>query len=377
MLGDIGSFERTRELSLSGTDEAFVMRWTCLSLMVIRSILEDNRDVQDLARQGVNWLAKEDSTGNNDALATAQRIDETFQKARDCLFRLYDVLSKTEDLTEEVKEILRGYNLNSQISELEQINTEGGYLGLVDSVISDMQNTIYSDRHQIISQFPGVLDDFSYSNYSFSRFVELSRDPPKLQFMCPGKTLRGMCTPARTLRNVLNGQEDADAYKELLKDLHNFCSQSRWRGDEMQRQVWCLQDLHDRGGLGFTVELFFLALSQLLSTSSSTESHLALYTCTFRAITTDWSRHKASLGTQNLLLDIAMSRRREFNEYYPTYIADEFLLLLGNIFEGQTGPHIDKARQQFESFGSAYDPRKFRERVLRILNRGQAQPPTS
>ena len=25
---------------------------------------------------------------------------------------------------------------------------------------------------------------------------------------------------------------------------------------------------------------------------------------------------------------------------YPAYIVDEFLLLLGNIFEGQTGPQI-------------------------------------
>jgi hypothetical protein len=112
-----------------------------------------------------------------------------------------------------------------------------------------------------------------------------------------------MCSPALTLRNILEGQGDADAYKELLKNL-KFSPFPGWRGDEMQRQLWRLQDLRDGGGLGFTVELFFLALSQLLSTSSSKESHSALYTGTFRAITSDWSKHKHSLGTQNLLLDI-------------------------------------------------------------------------
>jgi len=129
----------------------------------------------------------------------------------------------------------------------------------------------------------------------------------------------------------------------------------------MQRQLWHLQDLRDGGGLGFTVELFFLTLSQLLSTSPSKESHSALYTGTFRAITSDWSKHKHSLGTQNLLLDIAMSRpsRREFDEYCPAYIIDELLLLLGNIFEGQTGPHINEARQRVESF-ELYGPRTFR-----------------
>jgi len=111
----------------------------------------------------------------------------------------------------------------------------------------------------------------------------------------------------------------------------------------MQRQLWRLQDLRDGGGLGFTVELFFLALSQLFSTSSSKESHSALYTGTFRAITSDWSKHKDSLATKILLLEIAMSRCQEFGVPYPPYIVHEFLILLDNIFKGQTGPHIDNA----------------------------------
>jgi hypothetical protein len=43
LVGDIGSFEKIRELSLAGTDELFVMRWTCLSLVAIRPILADNQ----------------------------------------------------------------------------------------------------------------------------------------------------------------------------------------------------------------------------------------------------------------------------------------------------------------------------------------------
>ena len=174
-----------------------------------------------------------------------------------------------------------------------------------------------------------------------------------------------MCSPVLALRNILEGQRNADAYKELLENLENFRFFSRWRGHEMQRQLWRPQDLLDGGGLGFTVELFFLALSQLLSTSPSKKSHSALYTGTFRAITSDWSKHKHSLGTQNLLLDIAMSRHREFDDHYPAYIVDEFLLLLGNIFEGQTGPHIDKARRQFELL--PLGDSSFDERLLRVL----------
>jgi hypothetical protein len=88
-----------------------------------------------------------------------------------------------------------------------------------------------------------------------------------------------------------------------------------------QRQLRHLQDLRDGSGLGLTVKLSFLTLLQLLSPSSPLDRNLIS------------------------ILDIAMSRPKEFDVHYSAYIVDEFLLLLGNIFKGQTGPHIDRVRQ--------------------------------
>ena len=360
LLGDIGGVEEIRKLSLAGMDELFVMRWTCLSLVAIRPILADS--VQYSATQAMKRFAEEDDTGNNDVLSGAQKIE----KARRCLFRLFDALRKTEDLTEEVEEILLGHE--SQISELEQISIEADRLESVDSAIYSMQDAINDESHQIISHFPGVLDDFDLYYEEPIPFSRVSRDPRKLQFIRPRQTLKSMCFPALTLRNILEGQGDADAYKELLKDLNKFQFQYGWQGDEIERQLWRLQDLRDGGGLGFTVELFFLALSQLLSTPSSKESHSELYTGTFRAITSDWSKHKHSLGTQKLLLNTVMSHCWFFQVHCPAYIVDEFLLLLGNIFEGQTGPHIDGARQRFEFF-IMYGPTRFTERMSSVLTR--------
>ena len=368
LLGDMGSFEKIRELSLAGTDELFVMRWTCLSLVAIRPILEGG-EVQDHAMSMMavyDELARGEDTRNHDALGSAQKIDETIQKARGCLFRLQDTLPKAEDLTEEVIEILR--DREYQISELEQINVEANRLEWVDRIIFVVQEAINDISHQITSQIPGVLDNLDWG--SFNRSIEVVRDSRKLQFMRPMQTLKTMCSPATTLRNILEGQGDADAYKELLMNLQNFCFGSVWQGDEIQRQFWLLQDFRDGGGLGFTVELFFLALLQLLFISSSRESHSALYAGTFRAITSDWSKHKESLGTQKLLLDFATSRWSNLDLDFPACIVEEFLLLLGNVLDGQTGPHIDKARQEFESSEWRGNIR-LRERVLRILTRGQ------
>ena len=379
LLGDIGGFERMRELSLAGTDQLFVMRWACLSLVAIRQILEDNEGVQIRATRAMARFAEEDDTGNNDALslaaavAGAKKIDETIRKASTCLFRLYNVLPKTEDqeLTEQVIEILHRHE--PQISELENIDIEANHPERVDYGIFRMQNAINLYSHQITSHFPGVLDKAFMAPFDRTASVELFHDPRKLQFLRPAQTLKGIFSPATTLRNIVEGQGDAIAYKELLKNLENFPVWFGRQEDEMQRQLWRLQDLRDGGGLGFMVELYFLAFSQPLSTSSSKESHSAPYRGTFRAIASDRSKHKDSLGTQNLLLIIAWTRREEFVDCYPAYIVDEFLLLLGNIFEGQTGPHINKARQQFQCSESSGRARRFRERVLGALTWGQVQ----
>src|ERR1700733_9500761 len=113
-------------------------------------------------------------------------------------------------------------------------------------------------NNQIISQFPGVLADSNVSwepPIPFGRFVKLFRDLRTVQFIRPGQTLKSMCSPAVTLRSILEGQGDADAYKELLKDLGEFPF-IIWEGDAMQPQLFRLQDLGDGGGLGFIVELF-------------------------------------------------------------------------------------------------------------------------
>ena len=140
----------------------------------------------------------------------------------------------------------------------------------------------------------------------------------------------------------------------------------------MQLQLWHLQDLRDGGGLGFTVELFFLALS-LLSASSSKESHSALYTGTFLAITSDWRKHKHSLGTQKLFLHIATSRRKEFDNHYPSNIVDEFLVLIHNIFEGQEGSHIDEAMKELAP-PLSFEGKRFEDRLLNVITDIRALP---
>jgi hypothetical protein len=59
----------------------------------------------------------------------------------------------------------------------------------------------------------------------------------------------------------------------------------------------------------------------------------------------------------------------------PDYIVDEFLKILGNILEGQIGPHIDSAVQKLTDFLHArdWDPRaNLLRKVLGVIIRAQA-----
>jgi hypothetical protein len=144
----------------------------------------------------------------------------------------------------------------------------------------------------------------------------------------------------------------------------------------LQRQVWHLQDLRDGSGLGFTVELFLVAFKQLLSTSSSQDSHEALYIRTFRTITSNWSEYKHSLGTQKILLDAVASDRGIVDGLsFPAYITDELLVLLGNVLEGETGPHIEKAVEQLSKPDDRPEIQEFRAKALRVISRSRASSP--
>ncbi len=188
----------------------------------------------------------------------------------------------------------------------------------------------------------------------------------------PGPVLQSLCSLGPAFRNILQGQ-DIEEIRETLNSLKVtvklLCLDLA--SNLFQRQTWRLQDLSDGGGLGSSVELFLLALKQLLSTSLSRESESALYIGTFRAITSDWSVYKHCVGTQKILLDVAASSNGMVSIYpFPAFIRDEFLVLLGNVLDKQTGPHIDNAVHRLRGFTPVWSDggiREFRAKVLDII----------
>ena len=376
VLGDISCDQNVRE-SLVAKDQSFAMRCTCLSLVAIRPILKSNQSLAESARRawGVLISRSSDDVPGDEPMKGIPNVVQTFDKALRYLHELSRALDGGADLTEgEVQEILR--NHESQISELEQIDTQSQNIQSADDWTRLVRDAIDESTHGIITrQLPGVeFDDLDAESIHFSQFVELFRHRYNCLLLFPLQNLKRIRSLAYTLRSILKGQWDADAFRKTLKSLQPFFEPPSRRDNPCYRLVWRLRDLNHGGGLGFTVELFFLALRQLLSTSSSIESHSALYIGTFRAITSDWSKYKHSVGTQNLL-DMIVPHSGILSKFdYPAYITHEFLSLLGNVLEGQKGRHIADVVQEVSCDIPIHDEHKraFFVKALGVIARARA-----
>jgi hypothetical protein len=378
LLSEIGEVEKMRESTPTRSDQLFVMRWTCLSILAIRRTLND-----EWLTMHATWavmssalLQSEDGTVDERALRNVQRIDESFGKAWKCLRELYVALfyPRGTNLTEEqVKEILRNHVY--QIAELERIKVEADRMQDVN--ISNLQHGMDRVTHKLTGQLPGVQFDVPRTEpVPLSQALELFSASVKPQLILPQQRLQSLCSIGPKLRDIIEGR-NSEPYSVTiggLKPLEKVPTRPKLAGHLMERQLWRLHDLRHGSGLGFTVEVFFLVLRQLLSISSSKEPYIALFIGTFRAIISDWEKYKYSFGTQqvllNLVCDLAAQDRGIFSGYaYPPYITDELLVLLGNMLEGENGSHIDKAVRELRAarLWLHGDRQKFLDKVLGVI----------
>ena len=376
LLGDIGVNLKVRELSSEGNDPMLVMCWTCLSLMAIQPILASDRSLHSHARLAM--LSLTDDRYHTGEGQTRTSIKKTFEEALECLKKVSDAHILDEDIKEE--ESLR--DLKTSISKLVDIYRQ--YDHNTDRWIQDVQRDLVKTTHRIICQLPGVefadpdakpayLSPLKKSHLQASQPEEPYLGQLKESYRDPhtySHRLERISRVDHTFQNLLVGPWNSVTFEEVINDLKNLLA-------PLRREVWRLEDLCDGHGLGFTVELFFLALKQLLSTSSSKESHSALLMGTFQAITSDSSKYESPLGTQRLLLDCVVSNNDIVFGSTDTII-DEFFSLLATVLRGQSGSHIEDIVQLLtEKLRSRLIPKRraFYQKALEVINGAKASGP--
>ena len=289
-LGEIGSFKEARKLSLSGNDEAFVVHWTCLSIIAIQPTINHR-----YPSSAVHLLYF--------GLAPKHREFDTNLEREWSSERKRDLSSKLSFAADTLK----------QVEKFDEIMKS---------------NVVKFDEvcQRITHELPGFDFDFPDSDPSLQQTLKLFGDPAKLGFMACRQPLKFFEYLNRIDRYRADSPNPEYERDEVIDPIF-------WPKHLLQRTLWSIDDIH-RGGLGFSVEMFLLSLRPLLSTYPLQESYSALYIGTFRAITSDWRQYTRSIGTSRLLLDAVASEQGFLCTFdYPDYITDEIWKLLGDILE--------------------------------------------
>ena len=428
-LEDVGSLKNIYVQSMEELDQSFIAPWTCLSIMAIRVALVDE-SLRKSSRTAVSALAhlrSQDGTHDDQALKNAQKIDRDLNIAWDCLPLLRHSLCVINGVfwepreREQARENLLSHDSQISISQLERIHSEAGIMAdrvkRVEACITDAYREMHRVTHELPCQLLVQSNDALQEPASFGSLVT----PIEQQSISLHERLQGFCSIYSKLQDIIEGRNNEE-YEETIRSVRwqvDFdYSRPKSRRCPMEKQLAHLQDLSDSGGFGCIVELFFLTLEKLLSTSSK-EFHQALYVLTLKNITSDWKMYKHSLGTQKVILevfcDVAMrpypqeSCSNHSSSFlfpspvvyrgsdeiepppipsfpFPSPIACELLVLLRNMIEGQTGPHIDSAMERLRTVRDQLPDRlrdkhgDFLEAVLEVISRSRAPsgpPPPS
>ncbi|KAF8262936.1 hypothetical protein EI94DRAFT_1808060 [Lactarius quietus] len=361
LVSEIGHIERIGQSPTGTTGPSFVVRWTCLALLAIRQILNSN-PLRAHARCAVSGLVRiQQDFGQSDAaeLRSVQKIEDCLKTAWERVEELRRAFEPwTQKRTrEEVKAILQ--NHEGQISELKRM-ADG--MEDVDWRFSLYQDEMDDATYKLMRQLPGVT--FDELRRSESSLISETFNPPATsgtfvtpQLIFPGQRVQVLARLGVKLRQVMDGQV-AEGYEKVLKSLESVdqVPVSRRRPDGfMKRQLWRLQDLRDGGGLGFTVELFFLSLRQL----PLHESNSVFYTGTFKIITSHWVEGVKSLGTQctllNIISDLIIRGRGDLSDVsFPEPITAMLLDMIEDIIQNYAGPdqHVRDAVLEIQSVDS-------------------------
>ena len=368
VLSDAGDKEGTNDPLTIISNPMFTVRWTCLSLVAIwrkLTLTGSDNGLQELARFALDGMVRFQG-GQGDLpkklLSATRKIDNYLKNAWTPVVDLHLAFEpwsqNRSDL--EIKEVLR--SREASILELERIEIEAVGVGDLDWRISVLQEAMDKATSKLARRLPGVFFSelrpaapITIREAFDSSSVKITPVSPQLIF--PGQQIQSLCSLGRRLRDIIDNK-NAETHEETLKSLESLREVPvavRGLNYLMKRQLWRLMDLRDGAGFGFTIELFFLAIRQLSSTSSSSELKKVFYAGTFKVITSNWEKSKNSLGTQQVLLDLlcdlVIRSRGVFSDFsYPSDIVKTLLNLVEKMVKGHGGnhSHINDVIQELE-----------------------------
>lgn len=360
----------TREAPTSELDSTSSIRWTCMSVIVVRRVLQTFDEVGSAADRVIKSLAKVRGVteGNKDenAVKTARTLNEYMKKSWNSAASLHQELVcdvDPDNVEDRVRNIMQEKKLD--IAALDDTWNVCGWAGETDEAIVKLSQTLREATSGVLDRFHGAI--LPWKQDSRLESEEGTQSTPSFlmpQFIPPRLLIQRLWLCVSALRRVSsvgwgassaqrwNNLSDLSAPELTIPEMRNLMAETR---RPMETQLWRLQDLRS-GGLVYSLELFI----QVIKSSGKAavrESSRELYGGTFLVITRRWwDEYERGPWTEQLLVDLL---RRVLptsddsslsSDQIPTYIIDQFLTFLADVLETKSGGHIQDAISQIKTY---------------------------
>ena len=380
----------TREAPTSELDSTSSIRWTCMSIIVVRRVLQTFDEVGTAADRVIKGLAKvrgvtegsKDKIHEN-AAKTARTLNEYLKTSWDSAASLRQELIRDVDpdnVEDRVRDIMQ--KKESEIMTLNDTWNVCGWAEETDEAIVKLAQTLREATGGVVDRFHGAV--FPMKQDSRFETEKGTQSTPSFfmpQLIPPRLLIRRLwlCVPA--LRSVSSKGWRASAQKwTKLADLSapelTIPEMRKLMAERtpMDTQLWRLQDLRS-GGLVYSLELFFQAIKSS-GKAVSRESSRELYGGTFLVITREWGdKYEHGVWTERLLVDLLQrvlpTSDDSSSDQIPTYIIDHFLTFLAEVLATKSGigSHVQDAISQIKTYCKLNRPGHPTEDARKALSR--------
>ena len=360
----IGDAHTREEPELDSTSS---IRWTCMSIIVVRRVFQTSDEVGSAADRVIKSLAKVlgITVGRTDenAAKTARTLDECLKKSWKSAASLHQELTCDMDL-DSVEDRVRNimHEKKSDITNLDQAWNVCGWAEEIDEAIQNLAQTLREATSGVLDHFPGAVLPWKQDSRLESQ-NETQSTPSFFmpQFIPPRLLIQRLWLCVSALHTVSsigwgasaqkwNKLADLSAPELTTPEMRKLIAETP---TPMETQLWRLQDLRS-GGLVYSLELFIQVIK---SSAKATlrESSRELYGGAFLVITRRWwGEYKRGVWTELLLVDLLRrvlpTTDDSSSDQVPTYIIDHFLTFLADVLETKSGRHVRDAISQIKIY---------------------------
>lgn len=381
------SFRETqvREAPTAELDSISSIRWTCVSMIVVRKTLQTSQ-VRDAAKDVIDNLASVtgETEGSDDekAAKTAVTIDAYLKKSWDSANSLHKELIlpvETDELEDRLRKIVQ--EKKDEITKLDETWNAVGWARNTDEAIVKLAQTLKDATSSVINCLPGAVLQWSQdSRPAPERGTQTTPSYIMPQFIPPRLLIQRLWLCVWAFRSISATGGGASKYSpKSLSDLSapelsmdTICKLMDKGQAPMETQLWRLHDLHS-GGLVYTLELFIHAI-KFSSKAALRESSKDIYRDTFDYFTDQQNRNQYQFNdwTERLLVDLLRrvlpAKGDLSSDQIPEYIIDRFLTFLADVLENKEGSHVESAISQIKAYRERPgDMSKVAENVLSRL----------